>query len=1194
MQLGRYQLLTQIGAGKDGTAYRSQDVAAGSFVQILLLNAARAEPERWRLLARRLQVASLLQHPAAAPIRELYLEHDPPFVVLPWAETENWADSLRQRLPLASAETLTLGEQLADVLAAAHRVGLAHGHVGPGALQRTSADLLLLDFTGCDCGTFLADDAVAEVESACRAPGPAGFAADVYALGVLLFWWLTNRRPAGKMDGHPLRLEIVDPTLAGLLRPLLAEAPEDRPPAAEVAGRLRALRVPVTPTRIAVSPGTGILQGGDSAWSNTVAGAALDDAPPERQAAGTLLLRQTLGRYRLMELLGEGGMGTVYRAEDPADGAVVAIKVLRPEGVNRPQALRRFLKEARLLAELNNPCVTNLLEVNEDAGVHYLVMEYVAGRSLDQLLEERGRLEEATALAIVADVARALVEAHERGIVHRDVKPANVLLMEPAPPAVGFRVKLADFGLARHIEQSESLHLTRTGTVMGTPLYMAPEQSSGKDVVDARADVYALGATLFHLLAGRPPFLADSAYALTMLHWKEPPPPLQKLNPELSEGVCRVVEKCLAKAPAERYANAGALLEDLERLRRGEPTSIVVHPLLPDCDPAKVLHYDWTWELEASPEQLWPHVSNTERLNRAVGLPAVQFTNQADPEGGTRRFGRFRKAGITAAWEEHPFEWVEGRRLGVLREYHEGPFKWFAAIVELAPRAGGGTLLTARVRIAPHGLLGRTAAAVEVGMRSRRALERVYRRIDATLMGKLGSRGTLDPFEAPVPLSRSRRRRLDSLLEKLDERGIDSVVVERLGDYLAEAPAQAVARIRPLALARRLALDPDQVVAACLHGSREGLFVLLWDLLCPVCRIPSEVRNTLKALQSHGRCDACNLDYELDFANSVEMIFRAHPEIRDTDLGTYCVGGPAHSPHVAAQVRVGPGERLELELPLTEGAYRLRGPQLPFTFAFRVQAEAAAGRVELNLRAGPGAQLPHVLKADQQLFVLTNETRQELVVRVERAAQRDDALTAARASALALFRELFAGEVLSPGQLVSVAHVTLLVTDLEGASNLYDELGDAQAFGLLHEHFRLLEERVRLEGGALVKTVGEGVLAVFAEPLAAVRAALELQAVLAGGASTGGLRLRVGVHRGPAMAATLNDHLDYFGATVRQAAQLLDLVRGGDVALTQTVAADPQVAALLAGRGLQAEVLPVQLPGASAGIVQRVCPGRAD
>src|SRR5262249_42494424 len=151
---------------------------------------------------------------------------------------------------------------------------------------------------------------------------------------------------------------------------------------------------------------------------------------------------------------------------------------------------------------------------------------------------------------------------------------------------------------------------------------------------------------------------------------------LQKLNPAVSEGTSQVVAKALAKRPSDRYPDAEALLLDLERLLRGEPTSIVAHPRLPPHDTRRVLQYDWRGDLEASPEQLWPYVSNTDRLNRAVGLPAVQSSAQVDPAQGVRRFVQFRKAGVTSAWEEHPFEWIEGRRHGVLRECSQGPFKW--------------------------------------------------------------------------------------------------------------------------------------------------------------------------------------------------------------------------------------------------------------------------------------------------------------------------------------------------------------------------------------------------------------------------------------------------------------------------------------------------------------------------------------
>jgi serine/threonine protein kinase/class 3 adenylate cyclase len=1183
MDLGHYRLMAQRGAGPDGASYRAQD-RDGAPAEVRVLGPARADIGRWPRLARRLRLAALLDHPAATAVRELALDHEPPFLVLEPTEGPTLAEALAFRLPLDPAEAVALAGSLAACLAAAHRLGLVHGRLGAGRVRVAEPLLPKLDFTGLDTATARDGGGAAELDASCRAPeagegeGRDG-AGDVYALGALV-WWLLTGRPAGDRAALPAACGAV----ADLVRQMLAAEPADRPPAREVEARMAALPEPVAATRLCSPPPA---ETAGSALSQTVSApptVALSPAaePLGRKGGAGAAGRERLGRFRLLERLGQGGMGTVYRAEDSADGTVVAVKVLRPDFLRRPDALRRFHKEARILAEVNNPYVTNLLEVNEDDGTHYLVIEYVAGRTLGQLLDERGPLDEKTALAVVADVARGLAAAHDRGIVHRDIKPANVLLVGAGTEGPGpLRVKLSDFGLARHVVESESLNLTQDGAVVGTPLYMAPEQGAG-EAVGPPTDVYSLGATLFHLLAGRPPFTADSALALIARHRTEPPPSLARINPAVSEGTCRLVEKALAKSPEARYAGADDLLGDLERLLRGEPTALAIHPRLPPCDPANVLAYDFVWELESSPRQLWPYVSNTERLNRAAGLPAVRFTTDA-PRGerqGLRRFGRFRKAGLTAAWEEHPFEWVEARRMGVLREYTEGPFKWLVSTVDLEPRAGGGTTLRHRVQLEPHGLLGRTAAAVEVGVRGRRALDRIYRRVDAFLTGKLGSPAVADPFEEPAAPPGAQRRRLDRLLDRLGGAGVVPDVAERLGDFLVHAPAQEVARIRPLALARRLGLDPDQVVAACLHGAREGLLVLLWDILCPVCRIPSEVRDTLRALREHGRCEACGLDFELDFANSVELIFRAHPEVRATELGVYCVGGPAHSPHVVAQVRVGAGERVELDLALSEGAYRLRGPQLPYVLDFRVDPSAPLARWDLDLARGLPPDWPRALRAGRQVLALANESGEELLARLERAAPRADALTAARASTLALFRELFPGEVLAPGQLVSVATVTLLVTDLDRAGELYEGLGDARAFTLLHEHFRLLDQRIRRHGGAVVKTVGEGVLAAFSEPMGAVQAALGMQALLAQSADLGGLRLRVGVHRGPAMAATFNDQLDYYGATVRQASRLPGLARGGEVILTQAVAGDPQVAALLAARGLEGELLEADLPGA--------------
>ncbi len=1174
MSLGHYRLLAQVAANADGVSYRARAEGDGGLVEVRALAGARADALRWPALSRQLRLAQLLVHPSAIALRDLALDEAPPYLVLDWEDGPTLAESLGASVPLPVAEAVPLALALCGALRAAHRFGLAHGRLSPDAIRLTPLRVPRLDFTDTD----------PRLPSA-AAPSPPG---DVAALGVVFGWLLMGEGPRSAGSAH---VEGA-PLLTALLHAMLANDPTDRPLAREVEWRLGAFLSSLTNEHALGATNADLLRRDD------------DGLVSSTRAVAT---RDRLGRFLLLEKLGAGGMGEVYRAEDMTDGRVVAIKVLRPELIGRGQALRRFHKEARLLAEVNNPYVANLLEVNEDDGIHYLALEFVAGRSLAELTNRGRPLDERFALAVCADTCRALVDAHARGIIHRDVKPENILLIGPSSQQADGSVasaakddgpwaadepiaKLADFGLARHAVEEESLNLTRTGAGVGTPLYLSPEQCAGARDLGPSSDVYSIGATLFHMLAGRPPFLGDGPLKLITQHCNEAPPPLERLVPSLREGTCRLVEKALAKKPEHRHASAAGLLADVERLLRGEPSSLGAHPRLPACDPGRVQHFDFSWKLGASPEQLWPFVSNTERLNRAIHLSAVDYETRPESAGGARRFAKMRKLGIAAAWQEHPFEWIEARRFGVLREFAQGPFKWLLSVVDLAPLAGGGTALAHRFRIEPTGLVGRTLAAVEVGLKTKRALERVYKRIDAALTGKLGGGGLADPFEEPAALSRAQRRRLDEALEKLMERGVAPALAEKLGDFLALAPPQEVARIRPLALARRLGLDAEQVVAACLHGARAGLFLLLWDLLCPICRIPAQIADTLRAVRDHGRCEACNRDFELDFASSVELIFRASPSLRDAELGTYCIGGPAHSPHVVAQVRIAPGERVELALDLGEGAYRLRGPQLPAALDFRVEpalpGRPGDGRWEVHLAHVPvdlSRRSPHVLHVGGQVLTLTGSADQELLVRVERTAARDDALTAARASALALFRELFPGEVLAPGQLVSVATVTLLVTEVEGAAGLYERLGEAKAFAFLHVYLRALEGHARAHGGALLKAVGDGAVMVFPGPPAAIRALLSLPAL----PPEMGASQRVGVHVGPALATTLNDRLDYFGLTVRQAMLLPGLAPLGGWALSQAIMDEPSVLALLQASGWEGEAFRADLPGLGEAVLHR-------
>ncbi|MEO8496158.1 MAG: DUF5939 domain-containing protein, partial [Planctomycetota bacterium] len=542
-------------------------------------------------------------------------------------------------------------------------------------------------------------------------------------------------------------------------------------------------------------------------------------------------------------------------------------------------------------------------------------------------------------------------------------------------------------------------------------------------------------------------------------------------------------------------------------------------------------------------------------------------------------------------WEEHPYEWVEGRRMSILREFSKGPFDWFVSVVDLLPQTGGGTKLVHKVMVQPRNVLGRLIAAFEIGMKASRSLTRVYQQVDGFIAGGKHRDPAADAFRKPASLGSRRRNRLQQRLERMRDRDIDPAVIETLAQFLEYGSDQDVSRIRPKAFASRFGLDSAQVIRACLHATREGLLVLLWDILCPSCQIPANVQESLAALQAHGHCEACNVDFELDFANSIEMIFRAHPEIRDVEVRTYCIGGPAFSAHVVAQTRIAPGERFQIEVDLAEGAYRLRGPQLPYAVELRTSRTSAIGRWEVALSKPPPREIVPTLKVGSQVITLLNDGPTELLVRLERVAPRHDAVTAAEASSLPLFRELLPDQVLSAGQMVSLATVTLLSVQLDRAADLYAELGDGAAFAVIRAGLVALEQSITKHSGAVVKFVGEGILATFNDPLQAATASVELSRALDELGGDHPLHVRAALHTGSAMVTTFNDRLDYFGSTVHATARLLELACPGDVMTTNAITSHPEISRLLARRDWQVEVIADEAAGgiASASLIVERC-----
>jgi serine/threonine-protein kinase len=269
------------------------------------------------------------------------------------------------------------------------------------------------------------------------------------------------------------------------------------------------------------------------------------------------MIGETLGSYRVIRKLGEGGMGAVYLAEHALLHRKAAVKVLLPAFSNDEEVVQRFFNEAKATNAIAHPAIVQVFDVGTlKDGRAYLIMEFLEGESLDARLKRLGRLSVADALRITIHCASALAAAHQAGIVHRDLKPENIFLIPDPQVDGGERAKVLDFGIAKLTDDRQSGSVkTRTGSVMGTPTYMAPEQCRGAGEVDHRADIYALGCVLFHLLCGRPPFVGQGLGEILVAHMREPAPWARSFNPEVPPNVDAVLQRALAKAPEARFTS---------------------------------------------------------------------------------------------------------------------------------------------------------------------------------------------------------------------------------------------------------------------------------------------------------------------------------------------------------------------------------------------------------------------------------------------------------------------------------------------------------------------------------------------------------------------------------------------------------------------------------------------------------------
>lgn len=593
------------------------------------------------------------------------------------------------------------------------------------------------------------------------------------------------------------------------------------------------------------------------------------------------------------------------------------------------------------------------------------------------------------------------------------------------------------------------------------------------------------------------------------------------------------------------------------------------------------LHKRWEFDLKSSPERLWPFIADTNRFNRDTGVPEIEVDPSYKPLRNARRKVRLSFLGLPVEWEEQPFEWVRPSRFGIERVYNKGPVARLRVLAELTQNAAGGTHLVYQIWSTPRNLPGALAVSVQVNVIMARRFRDAIRKYDAAAFhGASIAPGLPSTSRSLFDLPRlaALRQKLAADLEQTDRPAQKRAIADRLADFLEHADDLAVTRIRPYKLADDWNEPRRDVLEVFLRATRAGLLDFQWDLLCPLCRGPQESGRSLRDINTNVHCATCKIDFTINFDRYVELTFHPNPAVRRVDVQAYCIGSPELTPHVVAQQLLPAGAKRVLNLPLEPGSYRLRALELPGSQDVIVSPE---GESSMQVTVSGNGWSQDTLRVSERLSLdLRNETGAEQLLILERMAWNDQATTAAEVTALQMFRDLFAAEALRPGEQISVGTLTVLFTDLKHSTQLYREIGDATAFGRVMNHFDVLKKSIAEHEGAVVKTIGDAVMAVFRCAADGVVAMLEAQRALAQ-PSDGSmpLQLKAGLHTGPCIAVTLNDRLDYFGSTVNLAARLEGLSSGSDVIISRSVYEDVQVRELLESKRLSAAEFDMSLKG---------------
>lgn len=563
--------------------------------------------------------------------------------------------------------------------------------------------------------------------------------------------------------------------------------------------------------------------------------------------------------------------------------------------------------------------------------------------------------------------------------------------------------------------------------------------------------------------------------------------------------------------------------------------------------------YEWRFNLGSDPEDLWPYLADLNRIFKAIGaIPVYPTTISRNLPRGFQELTHHNLQSL-AVWQEEPIMWEKPYRFGLKRHYRSGLLKSLAISGEMT-ESDEHTVLTVRIQFIASSLLLRLPLNWYFKYVLKRRLQQELQNIDQAC----SESKELYESNKPNKISRGGRKRLDKIIPKLIEETKRKRIINRLIEFLEKADDDRLERIHPYELAEYWGEKKFSVLNVFLHAADLEMLDFGWDICCPNCNAPKHHFRKFSEAYTPLRCDECDLEYAMDFNKNTQLVFRPNPLIRKIISKQYCTNGPGSKPFRISQHYLDLNEDQYLKVKLQEGTYIFKSFHNKGHLKLHVR-ESGADNVTLYL-TDEDFQGQEVTISTNPNLVISNRSTRKVVCFLDRENWQKEAIYASEVSSSVDFRSLFARELIKESAKVKATDLTILFTDLMNSTELYLQEGDDMAIGRVMSHFRIIQQIVAEERGGIVKTIGDSVMAVFREPVSALKAIQRIQQIFTTSTSLGdSFKIKAGLHMGDCKAVNLNGKIDYFGTTVNIASRLVDVAKEKEVMLSEAVFDHPEV-----------------------------------